>query len=265
MKKNGLSRLEMLVREAVEGSFGRLFGGYLEPTDVAVRLVQAMEDGALAGVETAAYDVLLNPKDHEALTAGNPQLADDLAREAWELGQRYGLVLATRPRIILVRDEQVRRHSVRIRARGAGAEQQALDSTQVVQRDPDDGRILKSLRERDAFLVVQGRRHVALEKPMVSIGRRPDNDIVIDSTTVSRQHAQIRWRFDRFVLYDVSGRGRTSVNGETVSEHVLRPGDVIALSDVLLVYAEGGDADEAKADRTTTDVTGTQVVRPDRS
>lgn len=77
---------------------------------------------------------------------------------------------------------------------------------------------------------------------MTRIGRRMDNDIVIDSPSISRQHAQIRWRQRYFVLYDVSRRGQTAVNGRPAREHILRSGDVIALSDVMLVYGEGRDA-----------------------
>ena len=71
------------------------------------------------------------------------------------------------------------------------------------------------------------------------IGRRVDNDIVLDLPSISRQHAQIRWRQRYFVLYDVSSHGRTYVNGSQIQEHILRPGDVIALSDLFLVYGEG--------------------------
>ena len=39
----------------------------------------------------------------------------------------------------------------------------------------------------------------------------------------------------------ISGRGRTQVNGQATREHVLRPGDVIALSDVMIIYGEGAD------------------------
>ena len=78
-----------------------------------------------------------------------------------------------------------------------------------------------------------------LNRPLTTMGRRTENDVVLDLPSVSRQHAQIRWRLGRFVLYDVSSRGRTLVNGHPISEHVLRPGDVIALSDALLVYGEG--------------------------
>jgi pSer/pThr/pTyr-binding forkhead associated (FHA) protein len=91
----------------------------------------------------------------------------------------------------------------------------------------------------DAYLIVDGQRHVPLNKPVISLGRNIDNDVVLDAPTVSRQHAQIRWRYGRFILYDVSNRGRTQVNNQTVNEMVLQSGDVISLSDVKLIYGEG--------------------------
>jgi pSer/pThr/pTyr-binding forkhead associated (FHA) protein len=91
----------------------------------------------------------------------------------------------------------------------------------------------------DAYLIVDGQRHVPLTKPVTSLGRNIDNDVVLDAPTVSRQHAQIRWRYGRFILYDVSNRGHTQVNNQTVNETVLKSGDVISLSDVKLIYGEG--------------------------
>ena len=35
----------------------------------------------------------------------------------------------------------------------------------------------------DAFLIVQGRQHIALDRPVTRIGRRMDNDIVLDLPT----------------------------------------------------------------------------------
>ena len=115
------------------------------------------------------------------------------------------------------------------------------EETQTYGRSSQFEASLARLKEVDAFLIVQGRRHVPLNRPLTTMGRRTENDVVLDLPSVSRQHAQIRWRFGRFVLYDVSSRGRTLVNGHPISEHVLRPGDVIALSDALLVYGEGND------------------------
>ena len=91
----------------------------------------------------------------------------------------------------------------------------------------------------DAYLIVDGQRHIPLTKPITSLGRSTENDVVLDAPTVSRKHAQIRWRYGRFILYDVSNRGRTKVNHQPVTETALKSGDVIALSDVLLIYGEG--------------------------
>ncbi|MCA9934185.1 MAG: hypothetical protein KC415_09690, partial [Anaerolineales bacterium] len=59
---------------------------------------------------------------------------------------------------------------------------------------------------------------------------------------------QIRWRYGRFILYDLSGRGRTAVNGESITECVLQPGDVIALGDTLIIYGEGSETRPPRAD-----------------
>ena len=236
MSGNEFSRLERLLRETVEGSFGRLFGSYLEPMDVATQLVAAMEDHTAHQDKQISYDVLLHPDDLQLLLERNPDLNNELALAAWEIGKRYGLVLPAQPVLRLLADESGRRRRVRISPR---LEAPDLDVTQVNLSQVAGSPILGAIRALDAYLVVQGKRHVALDEPLVTIGRRPDNDIVLNASSVSRQHAQIRWRFDRFVLYDISNRGRTAVNGEAVHEAVLRPGDVLAFSDVFCVYGEG--------------------------
>jgi RsiW-degrading membrane proteinase PrsW (M82 family) len=49
----------------------------------------------------------------------------------------------------------------------------------------------------------------------VRIGRSPDNTLVIPDPLVSREHAQIRWQTDGWVLDDL-GKGRTFVGGQPV-------------------------------------------------
>lgn len=238
MKQKSLSRLEQLIRETVEGSFDRLLGTTLEPVDVALQLVQAMEEHAAESDAPVRYRIMLHPHDYRLLLEQNPTVADELETVVWDLGRRYGLPLTNRPGIELAADPGRRPRSVQIVTH---EETSGVDTTQVVSKRRTGEQALADLLALDAFLVIQGRRHVALDKPLITIGRRPDNDIVLDSPTVSRQHAQIRWRFDRFVIYDVGNRGRTKLNGRQVVESVLQPGDVIALSDALLVYGEGGE------------------------
>ena len=265
MKQNSISQLERLVRDAVEGSFGRLFGGHLEPMDVATQLVQVMEDSNSSTESANAYIVALHPTDYRILLDQNPNLDDDVSDAAWYLGRRYGLPLAARPKITMVENEKVRRHAFQIFSGEQEAVSPDLDTTQVVDHRTSADRALSNLKALDAFLIVQGKRHVALDKPLVTIGRRPDNDIVLDSASVSRQHAQIRWRFDRFILYDVSNRGRTKVNGEPVNEHILHPGDVIALSDALLIFGEGNERIETHEKNGRAGETNTQLIPPKKA
>ena len=259
MNNNGLSRLERLVQEMVEGSFGRLLGGQLAPQDVAARLMWAMEDSAARRETAPAYVLALHPADLAPLLEKDPALDEALADAAWRLGRQAGLALTARPRVQVVGSTAVRRHSVQITPWLLLADEvpDPLEATQVVGRaDVGAGADAQALLQaQEAFLIVQGRRLFALDKPLVTLGRRADNDIVLDLPSVSRQHAQIRWRFGQFVLYDVGNRGRTSVNGVAVDEHALRPGDVIALSEATLIYGEGrglSDTGEALGEGTRT-------------
>lgn len=81
-----------------------------------------------------------------------------------------------------------------------------------------------------------------LDKSSFSLGRLPDNDIVIDESSVSRQHAQISRRpTGQCVLRDLDSRNGTWVNGGQITPdapHVLAHGDVITLgmAEVTLVF-----------------------------
>ena len=89
-----------------------------------------------------------------------------------------------------------------------------------------------------AYLIVQGGRTFDLTQPTIRLGRALDNDLILEDLRVSRYHAQLRHRYGRYILQDLGSSGGTSVNGFPVQEIVLRPGDVISLSGIDLIYAE---------------------------
>lgn len=71
----------------------------------------------------------------------------------------------------------------------------------------------------------------ALRKPVTTIGRHPNCDIVVPSNfdRVSREHAQIRREGQSLVLYDTSSAG-TTINGQPVRQKTLQEGDRILLA-----------------------------------
>jgi hypothetical protein len=242
MNEKPVLRFEAIARDLVEGKIGLLFGGRIEPLDVANRLARVMEDNINQGDGLPAFSIYLNREDFEFLTSTNPNLAEDISAAAWQIWQGYASGRIEKPQVHLVNDASLPRHKVRIIAEESGGSQDGRENTTIIHRKDLQSDPLKPMLALDAFLIIQGRRHVLLDRPLLTIGRHVENDIVIDLASVSRKHAQVRWRFGRFVLYDISARGKTMVNGQPIIEHTLKSGDVIALSDALLIYGEGQES-----------------------
>jgi len=90
----------------------------------------------------------------------------------------------------------------------------------------------------NAFLIVEGVKVHPLNESVVNVGRRLENQLVIDDPRVSRNHAQLRAIKGRFVLFDLNSTGGTFVNGQRTSQTVLYPGDVISLAGVALIFGQ---------------------------
>jgi DNA-binding response OmpR family regulator len=70
-----------------------------------------------------------------------------------------------------------------------------------------------------------------LEKPVTSIGRWEDNDVVIPDRWVSRYHAQVRCEGTQYILMDLDSKNGLFVNGKRVVQpRPLENGDRIQLS-----------------------------------
>ncbi len=239
---NRLLHLERWIEQLVEEPFVRLFAGRLLPQDVVRHLVRALEDGERVGADGTTevpgrYRIELNPDDLVELRRHHPDL-DDRLREALEgLVQRINLRTHEPPAIVLQANARVAPHSVVImpadRLAPIRGQTQDLKSDRLqhaVAALPDDG--------PHAYLIIQGDRTVDLTTPTVRIGRALDNDVILEDRQVSRYHAQLRQRYGRYILQDLGSTGGTTVNGFPIQEIVLRPGDLITLSGVDLIYAE---------------------------
>ncbi len=97
-----------------------------------------------------------------------------------------------------------------------------------------------------------GRAGLLLTKPVSSIGRDEDCDIVLDGDTVSRRHCEIIRRGSAYVLRDGSRNG-TFVNGERADQTQLCDGDQIRVGqNLLLVQLSAGIGTSALSGKITT-------------
>ena len=86
------------------------------------------------------------------------------------------------------------------------------------------------------------------EKPEVTIGRAPGNDIVLEDSSLSRNHARFVLREGQAYLEDLGSRNGTMVNGERIQEsRLVTPGDEILFGRMSLRLEKGADPEDAMA------------------
>jgi hypothetical protein len=79
-------------------------------------------------------------------------------------------------------------------------------------------------------------RQIVIDKPRLTIGRRPYNDIMLDDLTVSGEHAVLLTRAGASVIEDLRSRNGTLVNGEPVIQRALLDRDRIEIGIYRLQY-----------------------------
>lgn len=99
-----------------------------------------------------------------------------------------------------------------------------------------------------ARLLIDGNQQV-LAGSRVRMGRYPNNEVVIDNSTVSAYHAEIIQRPDgRHEITDRDSRNGTRVNGAIVMSQVLKDGDLITLGGASMHYLAPSVTDTRPAD-----------------
>jgi serine phosphatase RsbU (regulator of sigma subunit) len=94
---------------------------------------------------------------------------------------------------------------------------------------------------------LSGRRVVAIDKPLFTIGRGSIHDLRLSSAEVSRDHAEISLSNGQYMIRDRGSRYGTFVNGHRVSQQALADGDQIELGRtgaVLLFLIADREVDE---------------------
>jgi pSer/pThr/pTyr-binding forkhead associated (FHA) protein len=92
-------------------------------------------------------------------------------------------------------------------------------------------------------------KEVPLKQAALSIGRTPDNDVVVDNLAVSGHHAKVYFESDRFVLEDLNSLNGTFVNNQRIRKTSLKNGDEVLIGKHTLIFQdEGGAAPEKPAE-----------------
>ena len=190
----------------------------------------ALENGNLAAPDV--YTLVMHP-----ITSGkwhDQQLLTILLHSITTVAQEAGFKFSISPTITISTDEKISLNDAEVIA------SHRIESMAETNAKPlETGNLDENNKiPENAFLIVEGVKVFPLVLPVVNIGRRLDNQLIIDDPRVSRNHAQLRTIKGRYVVFDLNSTGGTFVNGQRTSQSVIYPGDVISLAGVALIFGQ---------------------------
>jgi hypothetical protein len=81
-----------------------------------------------------------------------------------------------------------------------------------------------------------GLQRFPLDKPRLTIGRLPGNDIVLPFAQISRHHAEVRQRGADWWIIDLGSTNGLRVGANKVKEYLLHGGDRVLLAPTIALY-----------------------------
>lgn len=88
-----------------------------------------------------------------------------------------------------------------------------------------------------AYLIINSQIY-PLNKTVTTIGRKLDNHVVIQDPLVSRHHAEIRQKGNKYFIHDLESTCGTFVNQKNVAEGQLYSGDIILFANVPIMFVD---------------------------
>ncbi len=77
---------------------------------------------------------------------------------------------------------------------------------------------------------------ITLNKNLIKIGKRETNDLALKDKAVSRNHLEVEYMSDSFLLRDLGSTNGSFLNGSKVKEAYLSPGDLIKIGNTNLEF-----------------------------
>jgi len=222
-----LRDFERRLGNMVEGFFASTFRSGLQPVELAKRVMREMDANKTVGVREVwapnRFAFTLSEEDADKFEQAEGALVNELKRVVRETAAERGWGLVGAPEIEFVVDDELRRGRFEV-------------DTSFVEGEEE----LAPLAGGQATLTLYegGRpaRTYSLGKPVVTLGRLPESDVVVDDPGASRQHARIANAEGEFVLTDLGSTNGTLVNDEAVHERALDDGDRITIGETVLEF-----------------------------
>jgi len=234
-----LEQLEARLQALIEVKLVSALPGFQVEDLVVQKLASAMknnlvEDSDGNNLVPNVFTLVVNKESVERWQ--QPNLQEAMVSSLKIVADEAGLKFSSPPTISIVQNSQQQKNIVDVVA--SHQLESTADTRGMTPASDDTESPSGEASPQNAFLIVDGVKVFPLIESVVNIGRRLDNQLVIDDPRISRNHAQLRAIKGRYVIFDLNSTGGTFVNGQRTSQSVMYPGDVISLAGVPLVFGQ---------------------------
>jgi len=272
-----LVKFESFFENLFDGTLTGFLRGQLQPVEIARRIGRVMESNQTVGIGHIFvpndYTVSLCPRDFERLQNIRATVERELENFLEGTAREKEFSFVSRPVVVLEPDESLGQRHIRVRARLVDQPIQRKEQffpgkdLPAPAPNPDDefapGQMYHTRRLRldqlrqpsqgkgqpfagssQRATLVATSVHLAgtklnIDRPVLTIGRGLDNDLVLDDQQVSRHHAELRQVGGKVCIRDLKSTNGTMVNGKRVVECVLGNGDNLSLGGLEFVFEVG--------------------------
>lgn len=105
-------------------------------------------------------------------------------------------------------------------------------------------------------------KEVAMDTESISIGRKPDNDIVIDNPAISGRHCRLTMEGGGYYVEDLESTNGTFVNEKRIKKSGLHHNDVVGLAKHAIVFLNEAELAAEAANAPSSDAT--MVLTPQK-
>ncbi len=253
--------LDRLAENLLEGGFIRALKPRLQPVQMARALAREMGRSRMIGPEAPYvanhYRVYVSPADFAQISRFQSNLERELAGYLRGYASRRGYRPIGAISVNLLQSSHLKTGQIKTEGEMVDSappeptpwpeaeieveHSTGLGTMEMPAVDPirpaGTGRALVPDQPRAALLAPDGAM-IRIVRPVTSIGRAVDNDVVLDARSVSRRHAQIRWDGDGYVLEDLGSTNGTSASGRRITHHRLSDGEEVSFGGLSFVFRQ---------------------------
>ena len=173
------------------------------------------------------YLIYLNPFDYEIIEFFLEKMTETLGEFLDNFMEINKFKTSSTPKVFFYTDRDIEIGKIRVKSEFDLDVQKKLDDTQSIS--------LKEAHEEELYFteatltLLDKKKVFYISKPSTLIGRLDVNDITISDEGISRVHAEINKRNNKFYIRDMESTNGTFLNGKKIKEKLLKDGDILEL------------------------------------